>query len=292
MSKTFEVQPNRKYLILEKADDGAPPELKKIGRSKRGGGFSEFAGCPYDESTNKYNTGLDRYSREFHGKDTKYIERVLKERAPLIEYYKQILGEQDETEFLADYKLELKHNQQVDTGNPDQYLKLFLVMRGVRVTPEGEEGNIGKYGSSMYVLIDNQEKQDLKTRAIEMKYEAIEWLQKRLKNRKKDAIAYLQYENIIPLGQTAKSNALIQQAFDQKMEDYNALVSFLKTIEEVSVEKVHLTISVRLAIRNNRIQKEGNSFFFNGTELGHDLRSVVAFLGRGENAELVEAIVS
>lgn len=66
--KVFVIEKNKKYRITERPNESTPIELKKEGRSKQGAGFFEPADIPYDSITDKYDTGLDKTSRDFIGK--------------------------------------------------------------------------------------------------------------------------------------------------------------------------------------------------------------------------------
>lgn len=287
----FTVEKNKNYQILEKPDARTPKGLRAIGKSKMGGRFFELASCPYNPKLNRYDTGLDKYSREFYGKSDAEIEKILDDRKELVEYYKSQVDAfgGDESDFLAQYKLELRHNERIDTSIMDNYLKLYLVMRGAQLTPEGERGNIGKYSSSMYMIIDPDSVQKVKHKRSSMAFEAITWLGDKLANNRDEAIEYLKYTRVIGIKQS-KTDDVIKSVFQEKIKDFDFLETFLDAVKTKKRADVQLALEVRKAIFDRKIRKEGNEYVFEGVTLGTDEISIVRSLKKTEFAEVADKI--
>jgi hypothetical protein len=284
----FEVKPNTKYLILEKPNSGTPKELKEVGRAKLGGKFFEFAAVPWNEKYQKYDTGLDKLSSEFIGKDPKEVDKILKDRKALVEYLNALVERhpsKNENEFLAEYRLRIYHNQIVDTSDIDMYLRLFLAMRGTAITPEKEKGNIAKYGNSMYMIVDTEAKVDAKKELAAKKLEAKRWLLNKLDANREEAIEYLRYEGVLAVNQD-KEDAILLDVFEKKIEDYEVLESFLYSVKKIPLKDVKMHNGIKKLVQKGVIRKEKNGYVYDGAEVGVNLKAAVHFFNQKENIDL------
>lgn len=295
-NEKFQVKADRKYLIEEKPTEDTPVELQKVGRSKAGGFYFEFADIPYSGKSKRYDTGLDRTSREFMGKGKEEVEKILNERKPLIEHLDFLVSkhpDKDETKVIAEMRnqRQLKHNLLIDTADLDNYLFLFLAMRGNKITPVNDKGNLARYGSSMYQISDASAKKDYENELATKKFEARQWLMNKLSESRDEALAYLRYEDFIGVNQDKKSDALLMDMFEKAIErDYEKLTGFLDTIRRVSSEDVLQHNVLRQLFFRGVIKKERANYLYDGTILGANMKAVVKFLKQPENSDLAERI--
>lgn len=279
-----EIKPNKRYLILEKTTGETPDALRRIGRAKYGSGMIEYAGCPkfvYDYEDLKmdgyYDTGFNENSIEFRGKDPKEIKKTLDERKKLKEFFLQIVANSGKTEkeFLDDYRMELSHNKIVDTTDMNNYLKLYFAMRGNRITPDGEEGNIAVYGKSMYKLVDQEYKEDVKAKYSKMRHEVKMWLHKGLSKPedKVDVLNTLIYINWLkPL--TSVEDYVLTDMVEQKIESIDALERLNTAIKTVDKKEISMTKDIATWVQRGIIKRQKNEFFYEEMRLGETIREV------------------
>lgn len=283
------VKPNRRYTILEKPDDSTPLELKNLGKAKMGGSsFSELAGCPWDETIRRYETGLNKHSREFRGKSASEVEKILEDRKDLIQYLNELVTASgtSENEFLADYLLKVTHNKIVDTSNLDNYLRLFLAMRGTVIAPEEERGNIGKYRSSMYMLRDTQQAFDAKKENSEKRAKVKKWF---WGTDEEEVLEVLRYEGILKPNQV-KSLPVLSDIVEKRIANIDKLNELVRTIENVSKEEIFVTNLVNAKIKEKVIRKDGKSLFLGDQKLGANVRAAVKFLRDPDNLEYLSKL--
>lgn len=290
----FEVHPNRRYLITEKPHNDTPIELEKEGKSKAGTVFFEFAGCPWNETKQKYDTGLDRTSAEFKNKTEGETNKILEEREELRKHLDYLRGDRTENDFLANFKLKVYHNEIIDTSDRDNYLKLYLAMRGTTITPSNDKGNLDKYKNSNYQIVNADEQKDAKKELAQMKRESQRWLLKKLDNDKETAIAYLKYVNMISINEKPKEDDLLVETFTHRIDqDYSFLREFYHAIKSDSVKKddVFLNNEVRQKISKGKIVRQNGKYIYNGVELGANVPEVVFNLKQKEYKELVPELI-
>lgn len=287
----FEVRRNNTYIIKEKATADTPSSLYSVGRSKMGGMFFEFAGCPWDETNKRYDTGLDKTSREFRGKSEQEVNKILNERKELVEHLENLIeshSTKDRNEVIAGLRMKVNHNMIVKTDNPDTYLRLFLAMRGKTITPYTEKGNLGKYGSSMYVIEDLDQETKHSEKLANGKMKVLKWLFNKLddkKHGKQDVLEVLRHENILSDTQTA-DNGILVDLVTKRIEDVATLDNLLHVIEKVPMEDVIIINKIKKLHKNNSLRKERTSYVIDGVELGTSYKEVANNLKKPENADL------
>ena len=292
----FKVKHKGKYLIEEKPTEDTPVALQKVGRSKAGGFYFEFADIPYSGKSKRYDTGLDANSKEFMGKDKAEIDKVLEERKVLANHLKYLVEqhpEKNETKVIADMRnnRKIQHNMLIDTADLDNYLFLYLAMRGNKITPVNDKGNLARYGTSMYQISDAYAKKDYEEELAKKKFEARKWLMNKLSENREEALAYLRYEDFIGVKQDKKSDALIMDMFEKAIEkDYEKLTGFLHTIHRTPAEDVLQHNVLRGLYIKGVIKKERANYIFDGVDLGANVKAAVAFLKKPENSEIAERI--
>lgn len=289
----YEIEPGQTYLITEKPNNDTPKELEQYGRAKAGSGFYEYASCPYDETRKKYDTGLDRTSREFVGKDKKQVDKILEERQDLIDHLEWLKGDSlTETQVLADptNKLKVSHNKLIDTSDPHNYFKLFLAMRGTTITPESDRGNVAKYSKSNYQIVNTDKQRDFQKELREKKDEAIRWLYKKLDSNRKEAVAFLRYTGVLRHG-TDKEDSLLTQTFLEKIKDYEFLKKFIYAIRSTKRDDVYLYNDIYDKINSGKIERKNGEYIYDGVQLGANIQGVVQTLKKKENKELLTALV-
>jgi hypothetical protein len=288
----YSIKPNRTYRIVEKINAATPEGLKAIGRVKMGSGFSEFIGCLYDTTNNinRYDTGLDKTSREFFGKKKEEVEKILADREDLIEYFEMIKNGRSNEEFLPSFTLQISHNTLLDTSNPDTYLKLFLAMRGNLICPETEIGN-PKHNASNYILVDSDEQKDVRTKVKEMEIDIQEWLFKTWSDNKEEVLEYLRYSEILALDTKVNSKVGIVQAVEMAIKNYDNLLKLHTTIKTKTFNDVKRFNLVRTMIRKGQIKRVGQLYTYEGIELGTDAHSVTAFLFAKANKQVAAKLL-
>jgi uncharacterized protein YecA (UPF0149 family) len=289
----MEIVKGKKYLILEKPTPDTPKVLRDNGRSKMGD-FPTYAGCPYDENQKVYDTGLDSTSREFMGLDSKTITVSLKNRKELVDYFEQRVKQTDHKDpqkFLENYFLKVSHNSLHDTNDMDTYLRLFLAMRGTSITPEKEQGNLAKYGRSMFKIVDKDEEVNFKKDRSKKRYEAISWMRDKLRDNRPEAIMYLKYLQLISQRTAVTEDYIIMEAIEEKVKDSVFLERFTNVIKTVPLEEIQDYNRVALAVDKGTIKKEkGGMFVYDGHELGKNFKTVAATLNKKDYVAVAERI--
>lgn len=289
MIASIEPKKNEKYLITEKPTADTPPELQKVGRSKAGGGFHEWADVPWDDIAKKYDTGLDKTSRDFFGKDEQEIQKILDDRKELKEYLERLVAnhpEKSEVKVIANLgRLKIKHNLLVDTSNIHNRFQLYLALRGNSITPSNDKGNIGRYAKSMYQISNSAKERSHEKELAGKKWKAKRWLLNTLDNHRKDAIEYLRYMEILGLSQD-KDDSILLDMFEKVIENYEKLTDVIYIIDKISVEDVYMSNSIKQLILKGIIKKEKAGYIYDGIEVGANVKGIVVFLKNEENKEL------
>lgn len=290
-NKTFVVEKNKKYRITERTNANVPVELQKEGRVKQGAGFFEPADIPYDEMTQKYDTGLDKTSEDFIGLSPEEVEKILTDRKELVEYHRHLVEshpKKDERAVVAANRMNVWHNQLVNTSSIVWYYRLYLAMRGKTLVPIGQKGNLAN--RAMYQISDEQAQVNHKEEVAKNRMKAEQWLYARLgttESKRKEALEYLRYEGILSITQTVKEDALLMDLFKRNMESYDKLTSFLRTVNTVPADDVYVTNDVTRAIAKGVIRKATTGvYIYDNTELGVNAKDIVRNLKKEENKEL------
>lgn len=289
----FEVVQGQKYLITERPNAETPAPLKRLGRMKKTR-TSEPVFCVYDEKRKAYDTGLNKYSREFDGKKQEEVDKILEERKLLSDYLNSLVesSNKTETEFLSDYPLNARHNLTVDTSNIDSYLRLYLAMRGSDLCPLDDQYN-PKYNAALYQIESRATTQKREEVVAEMRMKAVRWVLDKMDNNRDEAIDFLRYMDVIGLTHTKKSNTLLFQTFEKKIDsDYKILEDFVDTIETKTWEEIRTLNVVRRAIMTKKISKDGNVYTFNGNEIGRDAVEIAKNLKKPEYAEIAYKLLN
>lgn len=292
VEQNLEIVYGKKYLIMEKPTEDTPPELRKIGRAKMGDYFFERASYPYNITLEKYDTGLDETSSEFVDKTTTEINKILKDRASLKKHLeaKVKASGMTETEFLEKFSLHLSHNKVIDTTNMDNYLKLHLAMRGTSLAPEGEVGNISKYGNSMYKLVDSEKEINYKKEFARKKYEVKAYINKLLVENRKEAVAYLIYLDLMQ-PKTDKEDYLLAELLDRNLENFDFTETAYKVIKDIPKEDIYLKNEIRQVLNSKKVTRQAGQFVFEGEELGSNLNAAFQFLKLKTNEKLLKKLV-
>ena len=283
----FEVEKNKQYYIVEKTTDETDDALRKENRSKKLAYAFETAGCPYDEYNNKYDTGLDEYSREFIGVDPAEIKSILKKRKPLIDTLSKLTRGDDskEAEEIAKLRTKVYHEMAINTSNPMDYLRLYFLMRSSVVTPPTETNNFAKYGSSMYVLVDRETNKSNKDKHAKMIYKVISYLTLKLESDKQVAFELLRYVNLLGPTEEKEPSYLLETVHTLLHNDYKTLEKMATVIDEVDEQERRAYSKVAHKYAIGKIKKEMDGFYFNDNFLGLDLKSVAKKLINDKSKE-------
>lgn len=283
----FEVNRGQKYLVTERPNSETPAPLKKLGRMKKTK-TSEPIFCIYDDKRKRYDTGLNKYSREFDGKSQAEIDKILEERKELIEYLTSLVetSGKSEEDFLSEFPLNVTHNITIDTSSTDTWLRLYLAMRGNDLCPTTDQYN-PKYNSALYQIESRSTTQKREEIVAEMRMEAVKWVLDKLTNNREEAIDFLRYLDIIGLTHAKKTDTLLFQTFEKKIDsDFKLLEDFVDAIKTQSWTDIKTLNTVRKAIITKKISKDGNVYTFNGTEIGRDATDITRNLKKTEFAEI------
>lgn len=297
----FVVEPNKKYLITELPNSSTPEALRALGRVKMGGDFRESVGAPWDDDTKRYDTGLNKYSREFFGKSQTEVNKILKERKELAEYL-DLLTEQSgltEVQFLAGYsedgerrepyKLNVFHGKVVDTSDRDEYLKLYLACRSNLLMPSTEKGNIGKYGSAMYQVGGIEEIHDTKNERAEKEAEVITWVYTNYEGNKEKVFNTLIYANVLEVGQT-KERGILVQLLQLTIKSYDNLERIHKAITEVDYDEIKQHVAVKRALKRGTLKRSKKGITYEEVILGYSIPEVVRALDNEDHIEIAEKV--
>lgn len=291
----MQVKKNTTYLILENPNGNTPQSLREHGKSKLALYASEQAGCPYDVQREVYDTGLDPLSREFVGKSKEEVDKILEERKELVDYLRQRVERtehKNETEFLAKFKLELTHNKVVDTSNMEDYLKLYLVMRGNLLAPEEDRGNIARYGDAFYKITNKSAQIDIKKQNLKRKEFIKDWFFENRKENLQKVIDYMKYVEFVPITMNIEDSSLALDILDKKIEDFGNLEKIENAIKTVVYQDVKAHNAFIKAFRKNIIRKEKGTFMMEGVLLADTIKESIKLLKTKDNITLFDKILA
>lgn len=272
----FTVQENTQYYIKEKPTSETDDELRKLGRSKRGAGFGESAGCTYDVYNKRYDHGLDANSKEFQGMSDTEVKKILGQRKSLIKYFEaqQQNGKFSEDEIIAKHKLFVKHEMVVNTSNISDYFRLYLAMRGTVITPPNGVNNFAKYGNSMYILVDEENKQSNRDKVAKLVFDVTKKMTNMLAGDEKMALEVLRYVGLVQPNEVKEPHYLLETVMDVIKNDFKMLEKLHTTLTETDEQEILAYNRVTLRYIQGRIKKDNTGYTFNGEHLGISLKLI------------------
>lgn len=292
------IQKNRLYRIVEKPGNTTPDALRKAGRFKMVAHTAEPARCLYRGTIENgvYDTGFEESSLDFRNKDPKEVKKILKEREELANYFKirkeqYLKSHPDKTEndFIAGIGIDMSHNQVIDTSDMETYLKLYLALRGGKMTPEDDKFN-PIYNSSLYMLIDSEGTDELAESYATKKLEAMTWFGTTLKEKPDTLKEYLRYVGAISISRTVSNRVLID-VFEKFISDSTKLDELLRVKNEVDLEKVTIINKIRLLRSKRKIVKENGIWYYGNTELGKTDYQIYETLMKDGNENILQKFI-
>ena len=294
----MEVQPNKIYRIQEKVTSNTPSGLKERGRFKMVGDTSEPAKCKYvgNSQFGHYDTGLDESSLEFNGKSKQEVTKILKDRKTLIDHFnrkKEAFFKSNpsatETQFVSLLGVEMRHDTVIDTSSLDNYLNLFLALRGNKLTPESEINN-PLYNSSFYVLKDTEGKEDNVDEFLEKKLAVNTWFGSTVKDNSDKVKEYLQYVGALSIGRKA-SLSVLMGIFDHFISDVSKLEKLYDAITKDPYEKVKIINKVRKLKKSKVITVSAGIWYFEGEAIGRSDEESYSILTKEGNENLLDTLI-
>lgn len=291
----MQVKKDTSYLILENPNGNTLVSLREHGKSKMTLQAVEYAGCPWDEDSQVYDTGLDPLSKEFVGKSKAEVDKILKERKELADYLKQRVERtphKNQTEFLAGFKLELAHNKVVDTSNMEEYLKLYLALRGNLLAPEEDKGNIARYGNAFYKVVNKSKQVDIKKETQNRKKEITRWFIEKEDDDLRQVIEYLKYVGFLNSRINIEDAGLVLDIINKKIEEFDNLEKLHKAIKTVAYTDVKAHNAFVAAYTNNIVRKEKGVYIIEGVVLADTIQESIKILSTKENITLFDKILA
>lgn len=288
----FEVYSNSVYVVNDKRDLDAPSGYINAGVSKlpsRGVGetFQVRFESRDNGRTGVWDTGFDEYSPCYKSRsieETKSIVKGLKTN--LLMPYRKAVGIDDafdktNEKFFLSTRFHVYSGKTYNTNDPIDLMELYFGLLTNQLTPKGQEGN-SKFNDSSYVVIDiNKSMTSKASRNIE-KFKAIGSFQGMLKADRDRLMAILEYSGL-SFSKAVDETSLISMfsdyldggTKDSRIEIFNNLVEETETKQ--GMEKVYLYKALKTEFKKpgSKITKSAGLFFYDGIELGPELKNSV-----------------
>ncbi len=288
----FDVHSDSVYVVNDKRDLDAPSGYINVGVSKlpsRGVGetFQVRFESRDNGRTGVWDTGFDEYSPCYKSRSIEEARSVVKGlKTNLLTPYRKVIGVEDAFEktneaFFLKTRFHIYSGKTYNTNDPVDLMELYFGLLTNQLTPKGQEGN-SKFNDSSYIVIDINKNMTTKVSRTIEKFKAIGSFQGMLKADRERLMSILEYTGT-SFSNTVDDNTLITMfseyldggVKDNRVEIFNGLVDETET--ESGMEKVYLYRALKLESKkpNTKITKSGGVYFYDGMELGPELKSSV-----------------
>lgn len=282
----LDIKENSLYKIVDKIDNNALDGLKQYGSTKIPQEYmGTLAQCPWDESSDTFDTGFFIYSPCFKGLDQAArvkIVNILQEK--IVDPYEKVYGfgilDNKNEKFWTTYNIDIEEGRIFNTANIKDLLDLYIAMRGFELTPRALMGD-PRFSKSQF-LVEDREVSNKKRNERTQNYMAV--LQNffiMLNSEKHKLISVLKFANMnganSMTNDTPDSN--IQALFKDWIDsDTKNVDNFLRVSEKINsklgLEEVTLYSLILELNRKNKLPKLGEEFTFDDVPLGADLKTV------------------
>lgn len=288
----FEVYSDSVYVVNDKRDLDAPSGYINVGVSKlpsRGVGetFQVRFESRDNGRTGVWDTGFDEYSPCYKSKSQEEAKAIVKGlRANLLNPYRKVIGVEDAFEktneaFFLKTRFHVYSGKTYNTNDPVDLMELYFGLLANQLTPKGQEGN-SKFNDSAYVVIDINKNLTIKVSRNIEKFKAIGAFQGMLQADRDRLMAILEYSGL-SFSSSVDDNTLISMfneyldggTKDNRIELFNKLVD--ETDNTQGMEKIYLYRALKVEFKkpNSKITKSGGIFYYDGVELGPELKNSV-----------------
>lgn len=282
----LDIKKNSLYKIVDKADNNALDGLKQYGSTKIPQEYmGTSAQCPYDKSTDTYDTGFYIYSPCYKGLDQEArVKHVGVLQDNIVEPYEKVYGigilDNKNEKFWATYNVDLEEGRIFNTANIKDFLDLYIAMRGLELTPRGLNGD-PRFSSSQFFIEDREVTSKKRNERAQNYMSALENFFIMLTSEKHKLISVLKYANMNSANSmdSTTPNTNINSLFKNWIdEDVKNVDNFLRVSamvnKKVGLEEVTIYSLLVDMLRRNRLPKVGEEFTYDDIPLGADLKSV------------------
>lgn len=296
----FEVFSNSVYEVKDKVDGDAPSgfvkaRVSKIPSSGVGESFPFRYIIPQGMKTGKWDTGFYKESPMYAFTDDadKKVKELVKN---VLEPYRKAVGLKiavDETndEVMDSTSFTVKTKLSYNTANPVDTMSLYAALVTKNLVPPGAAGD-SRYAKAFYTVED-------KTKVIESKHEShalsYECMKKFSRTYDKDKatldLIFGWMELKLPANASEETSAAILSEYIK--DSYDKAKTFLNLVEESETNqgltKLELYAKLKDAFKKgNKVVKQNGSFFFEGEEIGPDLKSAAENISKNTSLKDVK----
>lgn len=282
----LDIRENSLYKIVDKPDNNALDGLREYGSSKVPQEYmATLTQCPYDPSTDTYDTGFYIHSPCYKGMDqgarTKIV-KILHEK--IVEPYERVYGlgilDNKNESFWNNYNIELEEGRIFNTADIKQLLDLYIAMRGAELTPKAKLGD-PKFSKSQFFIEDREVTNKKKNERSQNHMNALEHFFIMLTSEKHKLISVLKYANMNGANSMTvdTSDTNLKSLFKDWIDtDVKNVDNFLRVsnminkkqgLEEVTIYSLLLDMN-----KQGKLPKIGEEFTYEDTPLGADLKTV------------------
>lgn len=299
----FKMKPDTLYQITEKLDSSAPEGFREFKTSKilHPDITNSEPGAVFDLDLGIWDNGLYENSKglrraipvaeervKFLKDVTKYIVKPLEDLKG-----KNFLSQFTENNTFWDkYRVEIGKDRVFNTGNPEEFLQLYLSILHRHLTPKELESN-PSFKNSQYCIVDKESSID---RKLEKEYgmmEANSTFFTLLKGAKKDDLFILLDYLRIPMSPKTEDRILVNQFnnwLNHKTDGYQNYSVFLKTYKffrtEEGEKEVFYHSKLKDLIKTGVIKQKQKEIWFEDEFMGSDLKAAAKNIMGSKDLEI------
>lgn len=294
----FPVMSGTRYVITDRLDHDAPSGFIDKGVTKLpSDGVTETFGCPFratgTDGEGLWDTGFYPDSPCYMAISSTESEKEVEGlRKNLFERYGKYIGGVDKldhqnNEFWDKKTFKVHSGQSLTTDKIEDLMTIYFALRQRKVVPKGKEGEAKYRGTSYHILDVNQSVKRRDEKAVK-NFEAVGTFHGMLKSDKRTLVSILSYMDI-NVSEDTKDSALIGM-FQSYVENSEATIDrFNKVVDMAEDEQGRQIIEVFLALkergRKGKLQRENNVYYYEGTELGADLKTAAEKVVKDKSLE-------
>lgn len=281
----LDIKKNSLYKIIDKADNNALDGLRDYGSTKIPQEFmGTSAQCPYDISTETFDTGFYIYSPCYKGLDQEArIKHVAILQELIVEPFEKVYGigilDNKNEKYWTEYNIDLEEGRIFNTANIKDFLDLYIAMRGFELTPKSKNGD-PMFAKSQFFIEDREVTSKKRNERAQNYMSALENFFIMMTSEKHKLISVLKYANMNAANamDSTTPNSNINSLFKSWIdEDVKNVDNFLRVSAMVNkkagLEEVTLYSILIKMLKANKLQKIGEEFSYEDSILGADLKS-------------------
>lgn len=291
----LEIRINSIYKVTNKPDSSAPSGFIKEGTTKLPSvGVGNTVPCRF--SNEVYDTGFYTESPCYANMDTNQKRQIVKDLkkhivSPYESKWQKGKLDNSNTEFWDSYGVNLFAGRFFDTNKVDDLLGLYIAMRGFELTPKKSLGN-PQFSQSQYCIEDKEEVKSIASERANEMMGAMGDFASLLKSNQSKLTNIFRYLGVLAFNENVDVDTLTSLGYTWLNESVSNPQRFINTYnmtqEDETEDIVDLFVIVSKLYHNAVLERRSGSYYYKGTLLGADLKTVTRNLNSDKELEEIK----